>query len=342
MKINLPLSKSKLIVLSLFTVFFISLSVFIGFRDYGVGEDTYNYIKIYNDIGAGFDSKFEPGFVALIKLIHIIGGRVEFVFFVVAFFISVFMYMTFLRLAEPQGAGQLLLSSLFFVSAIMFSSWYFTGVTNGLRHGMSLSVFYYSLTFLKDRRLSLFIGLFILSTLFHRTTAAILPFVIIAIVPLYSLRVSVFSVLFFSAGYYFGLNEAFVKLVSDYSGFGFYEMIKSYAEEGGGWYGFDVRFVLYNVFWFLLPIFLMEMGFIEKNETFVFLIKIFSLLTIFYFIFGFGAYANRWAYPSWLLLPILQSYMIFHMRFSLDSKVLMSFVFPISIILFANRFYGFW
>src|SRR5690606_23492336 len=107
-----------------------------------------------------------------------------------------------IRWVQPDDVGQMVLYSFFFCSAIFLSSWYFTGVTNALRHAMSLSVLYLALSYLRDRQLILFFVLFVVAALFHKTTALVFPFVVLSIFSFFSLRVATICMLLIGFGYF--------------------------------------------------------------------------------------------------------------------------------------------
>ena len=175
---------NALILLVLITIVAV-LSIVSGFRDYSIGMDTYNYMSIFLDYkGSLLDAKHEYGFMFLSKLIFYMGGSVEFFFTVVAFVITIFMFFAFLRLSNIHSRSNLILSSSFFFITICLSDWYFSGVTNGLRHAAALSIMYYSLTFLKENRLSYFVAFFVLSVAFHKSVVLLLPFFILFLLSL--------------------------------------------------------------------------------------------------------------------------------------------------------------
>ena len=284
------------------------------------------------------DAKHEYGFMFLSKLIFYMGGSVEFFFTVVAFVITIFMFFAFLRLSNIHSRSNLILSSSFFFITICLSDWYFSGVTNGLRHAAALSIMYYSLTFLKENRLSYFVAFFVLSVAFHKSVVLLLPFFI-----LFLLSLNFIVLLFFitSIGYFFGVNEYVVKLLSELSGIGLHERISTFLldEEGGeSWKGFNIKFFVYNLFWFIFPFLLIRLRIIKPDKDLYFYIKAFAVFSIFYFVFGFGAFSNRWAYASWLFLPIFQAYMISQMNVSIHIKLLFSiFIIPAAFY-FVSRF----
>lgn len=302
-------------------LFILFLSIFIGFRSVDVGTDTRQYLMLYHSfifpMHYGFSS-IEPGFMffsGLFNFFKLSGG----VFFsCIAFITTLALYLFFIKMSVPLSKMKLLFFSMCFFVCVFFSSWYLTATTNALRQGMAISIIFYALSFLYDRKNYTFIFLALLSCCFHKTNFLLLPFILfLRIVPL---RVVVLFFCFSSLFYVVGINEFLVKFFFNFSGFNLYDEIKNYASSWGGgapWVGFDIRFFAYNVFWFVFPFFLLFFKLITLTERMSFVIKIYCALSVFYFVFGFGAFSNRWAFPSWLFVPILQAFLISNLNWNL-------------------------
>lgn len=340
MKTKTNLNKDKFyIIIFIFIIIFVS--TIIGYRASHIGTDTENYIFIYENINSSIiSSRYEIGFLFLAKTVSKLGGSHQNLFSIISLFVTFFMYMTFLRFSEYKNTNQLIVFSCLFFSLLFTSNWYYTGVVNALRHSMSLSLLYYSISFLKDNRKYQFLIYFILSCLFHQSSILFIPFIVILKSKKLTLKSSTYSFLLFGVGYYFGINEYIVKLISDVSQLGLYEIVRTYGQEAWGevlWEGFNIKFFIYNNFWYFLPFLLYRLRLIDLNENLIFLIKLYSLLCIYYFIFGFGGFSNRWAYPSWLILPILQGYLISNLKVNSHIKIALSLTLVLSTLYFINR-----
>ena len=127
-------------------------------------------------------------------------------------------------------------------------------------------------------------------------------------------------------GYFTSTNELFIEWISMKFNLPIYKLVKFYAVERGEqpgdglYYGFDLKFFIYTIFWPLLLLILSKWKSqsksyeLNKKEVFV-LIKIYFFLSIPYFLLGFGAFSNRFAVLSWFLIPVLQFYSISSLRF---------------------------
>jgi len=221
-------------------------------------------------------------------------------------------------------------------------------VTNGIRQAMAVSLLFFSLIFYHEKKYILFILLSTFSTVLHNSNLLLLPFVFLLNFRFFSLKMSFFAFIFFAFGYVFDFNQYFVRFISDISGFDLYSAIKNYADDGTSvapWVGFDIRFFSYNVFWFALPFVLWYFKLLKVDKNLIFILKIYSLLCVFYFIFGYGAFSNRWAYPSWLFIPILQAYLLSSLKFSYAKGNLMviltasTIFFYFSIFFYVSRYF---
>lgn len=325
--------KKWFIVIPFLIVLSIS-SLFVGFRDFSIGTDTYNYINIYDNAQLSYRDRHELGFYYFTKFFGSIYDNYNFYFFIVCLFVSIFIFLTFAKFIYEKDSNyeknqNIIISLLIFLMCLFLSDWFYTGVTNTLRHSMALSLVYFSLFYLYKKRILLFLSLIILSTFFHQSTIILLPFFIalfFLINKSSNFYISIF--LFFLIFYYLDLNGLFIEKFSSLIGFDLYNTIYYYGDDGLSealWFGFDFRFVLFNIFWFFFPLILIKFDLLDNNDQILkFFIKVFCVLSIYFFIFGFGGFSNRWAYPSWLFLPIYQAYIFSNIKINMYYKVVIA------------------
>lgn len=296
------------------------ISIFIGTRAIDVGSDTESYIRHFNNssLNSGIYDRFEIGFSLLMQLFSKSVANVE-VFFT---FLAMVITLTYIKIFKITYSNCFLDRNpstkvfMVFLSLLLFSSWYVTATTNGLRQGLSLVFVYWALTelFYSFKKLNFFI-LSSIAMSFH--------FSAILVLPLFFIHYIRFKYVFFiwaliGGGYVLGLNEMIVKLVSEALALPVYDYVKYYTLDddskhlGGGLYnGFDVFFFLYTVFWPMLFLFNLKVNFRTKYrgydlEKLYALAKIYFGLSSIYFIFGFGPFSNRYALFSWFFVPIIQ------------------------------------
>lgn len=317
-------NKKSLLVLIILGII---VSALIGLRSSDVGRDTVSYISYFSDsVVYGVIDKFEFGFSYLLYFISNTINSVDFFFFIIALIITscyiIFFYKLYLKLFKPHrsSVGRYII----FFTILLFSSWYYTLTTNGIRQGVSIAFIYLALYYLfYEQKKVKFIIISLLAISFHLSAIVILPIFLF-----YKTR---FRLVFIAwvlsgIGYFTSTNELFIEWISIKFNLPIYQLVKFYAVERGEqpgdglYYGFDLKFFIYTIFWPLLLLILSKWKSqsksyeLNKKEVFV-LIKIYFFLSIPYFLLGFGAFSNRFAVLSWFLIPVLQFYSISSLRF---------------------------
>lgn len=332
----------KVFIFLFFILLLVVSSYFVGIRDVSIGTDTISYINIFDGALHSERYRHEIGFYLFAKFFTFFSNSYYFYLGAINFFIGLIMYITFLSFLKTNNNAQLFIYSCFFFITIFLSNWYFTGVVNAIRHAMALSIVFFSLNFLFKKKYLYFLIGMVFASMFHKSVSLLIPFLSMTYWDRITLRKIASIFLLTLVGYASNINEKIISFLSNLTGIGLYEAISLYGVDGGDgnglWVGFDYRFTAYNVFWFLLVIFLIRFKLLDrKDEVLVFLIKIYLILSIFYFIFGFGGFANRWAYPSWLFLPIFQAYILSIIKVNIYIKFILSLFVLIAILYFINR-----
>lgn len=325
-----------------FLFIFLLASYFVGVRDIDDISDTATYVKIYNQIDIYFWEGLEYGFVAFAGAFSLFDLSYHYFFSGCFLLVSLFLSLTFLRINYNELTSSQFVPFFIFVGLLFSSSWFYTATTNGLRQGIALSILYFSLTFLFDsvkRRIVTFFVFFVISCFFHKTLVLLVPFLIPLFISSLSVRVYGAGFVVFGLFYFLGVNEWFVSLFSELVGNSIYKDVLTYCEHcwmEPGWFGFNYKFFLYTVFWFLVSFVFLEFGFIEreKEKQVAHAIKLYCLLAIFYFVFGFGGFANRWAMTAWLFIPVLQAVVLS----SLNVSSRLKFIFALFMFCFYFRF----
>ena len=309
-------------VLPLFYLFSLVVSVLIGVRSHDVGSDTIMYIEHFDKSGLETNQldRFEPGFELLMLLINKLGGNADFFFFLIAFIITLTYLIFFKNICLQSKKNHFVNLSDFSIifTCLLFSNWYLTLTTNGIRQGVSIVLLYmalYYLVFLKKRWV--FLTLFLFSISFHYSSLIVLPFIFL-------LRFNLKSIfilwLLFGVFYIFDINEHLIFMLSDGLNLPLYEFIKLYSLEKGqlpgtGLYeGFNSLFFAYTIFWPIL-LFIIIKSFPLKSlnhhsESVLKVVSCYLILCLPYFIFGFGPFANRYAFFAWFLVPLVQYFIL--------------------------------
>lgn len=302
-----------IIILGLLVSFLISI------RSSDVGKDTETYITHFEDAkntSSVMDEGYELGFSILMYYTAKSTGSVTLFFFIIAGFITLSYLFLFSKIyGQLNNKSPSLNEYSIILTLLLLSSWYYAMTTNGIRQGLSLSSMYISLYYLvfEDKKLrALFFYLIALS--FHNSA-----FLIIPLIAIYKLPLSSIFILWAltGLGYSTGVNEMMIESISSYLKIPLYDFIKSYGilknSSGKAPYtGFDVRFFFYTIFWPILSIIsikyhlrLKKINQINMNKFYL-IIKLYLILSIPYFVLGFGGYSNRYAVLAWFLIPLVQ------------------------------------
>lgn len=325
--------------------FLVILSFLIAFKAEMVGSDASiyarkfikaNFIEISEYIESIIKFNFfELAFDIFLKLISLLNSSKYFFFFCVAFTITYLQFLSY----KKSKVGKNIFHDLFFISTLLFSSWYITEVTNGIKQGLSLSILYFAIfNYLKNLNYLRFIIFSCISISFHLPQIIILPFLLLVNFRLKFVYLIWFILLIF---YIIGFNELIIKKLSYFFDLKIYKEIKFYGYKTNGvgfdrWVGLQWDFLIYTAFFAILPIILRLTKLIKlkRNMNLIFVIKIYLILCMAYFVFGFGPYSNRFAIMCWFLIPIFQSSLFANIKFTNNSLLLISLSFISFAILY--------
>ena len=320
-----------------FFLFFVIISLLVAFRKDSVGSDSYRYVGrfVRASLEEGIlSSRFDIGFIYFMELVGVFTSSPTVFFFFIALLISMLLYSSY----KSASIGNRIYHDIFFVSFLLLSGWYITELTNGIRQGMALSILYWAIfTQLRVSNYIKFLLLFFLSVSFHFSVLLILPFLILIKLSLKNLSCIWFLTLFF---YILGFNELIVATLSQALNIEIYDMIKYYSVsdvtelDSTRWVGLQWNFLIYTVFFGMLS---MGVFFFKKNElinreSFAFIIKVYLIISLVYFVFGFGPYSNRYAVMAWFFLPFLQIAVMIQIKLSLNSLNALATLLPIIAI----------
>lgn len=298
----------QLRVSSLYVRFGIAMSLIavviaVGFRPDTVGADTFGYLSYYKRIiqenltAFRYDYLFEI-IIRVLAFLNFSGGA----------FLTFFTLINFINLIYlTKNMSDYLLSKvsfyrLFFllVSMCCLSPFFFASQTNVLRQGVSIPLLFICYLFLLERRRTILIlGLAFLALGFHHTTIFYLIFA-----PLLYFKYSLIIRTAFIMAFFY--STGIVRYLLQHFCFGFYNKIMTYGDILGHKTGLRYDFVLFTLgaglmFHWLGNIFLRD---VEQKQFFN-LLKIYWILTLPFFFFGFGFFSDRYLLPPWIYLSIL-------------------------------------
>jgi hypothetical protein len=299
------------------------VAAIVGIRPTYVGSDTDAYIRVFRGIFSGGGDRYEPGFVYLVKIFGFFSKRYEFVFFVISFFVT-FIYLLlsiyFARRFQYKEQSKIIFFTCIF---LLFSSWFFVALVNGIRQGLSLPILYFSIILMLDKKHIYSVLMFGISVSFHYSSILFLPFFVLIFFG-FRFVLLVFSLLGFL--YFLGVNEVLVRISSQALSLPVYDLVKGYADGAQRWNGFAWEFFVYTVFWPILFLFIYFFGYLKPySYRFVFdSLKIYLILCLPYFVFGFGSFSNRYGFIAWFFIPFLLSVLLANLRLAFSQYFILA------------------
>ena len=145
---------------------FIVLFCVSGFR-YNVGMDfKYTYVYTFEKILSGSRNvRADIGFYLLNKIIIFLGGSVQWIFIITSFIINFFV----IRSIFCQSKNKMLSFFIYICGTFFFFS------LNGIRQSIAISIFYYSLKYIENKRFDKYLLCNIIGCLFHNSAIIFIP-----------------------------------------------------------------------------------------------------------------------------------------------------------------------
>lgn len=335
---NVSAVSANLLMRSFWLVLFSILAYFVASRNPDIGTDTQNYID-YFDVATTLPLRnTEPGFYYLSILIKMLTDNVFWFFLYIYILVTGLMFISFRCFSGELSRSYC--AYYLFSGILLFSSWYFVAVANGLRQGISLAILYMSLGLFFRRNYVASMFFLVISFSFHYSSFLILPFLCLLF---FSFRIVAFFFVILSLSYPLGVNEFLVERASALGGVDVYSKIKDYSSEDPVWYGFNFNLFLYTVFWafFFYLIIRFFSRYLVNQVLLVNCLKAYFVLCMPYFVFAFGSFSNRYGFIAWFFLPILQSVFILSVNLpALVRLVLSLLVLLLGILSFSEWFWS--
>lgn len=315
----------------------VAISFVVGSRNVEIGADTIVYYKYFYFDDKPFKYGYEPIFVIINKLFNFF--NIDFSYYLAFIYI---VFTTFLLAATKnfldflEFFGEKKYWYIYITVFLFISSWYLTFSFNGIRNGLALSFFYFSLSLFFGKKYFLAFVFYIISCFTHYSIFLFFPFFVIFFI---SFEIVTFIWIFVFFLYPFGVNELLFDLIYNHTGISVFNYFKNYASSYDvPWHGFVWKFYLYTLFYFLL-IFISIFYFVENKRFFQRVSILYMFLTFPYLFFGFAAYPNRYAALAWLFIPMMQAFIYLALPIAEKNKLLLfAVVFPFSLYFFIRNF----
>jgi len=331
-----------------FYFFFIIIQVLVifhlsAFRDLSVG-DTRNYTDYFlrfSDNNGDFETRFEPLFNLISYFVYLVFDDDYRAFLIIFTILNIFSTLFVIRKIIDVIDVDTLDYKLFYVfstlSFLLSSSWFFSSMTNGIRQGISINFLILALVYFCESKFRKFLLFSIVSICFHYSSVL---FILTTPALLFLSFHQFFIILLISTVlYYVGAYEYVIFILSDFTNVPLYSSINSFDEGYALWSGFQIKFVLYNTF-FAIAFYSISRYLSKGCSKTELLVKIYFFLTCNYFLFGFGGYSNRFAFPSWLYIQFILPYLFLKLFPRGNLKLIFSLIlFPIGIGLYTYRLF---
>lgn len=148
-----------------YLIFLSVLILFAGLR-YNVGVDYQSYKDFFNLVLSGNNIYMEDSFVLLVKLIDLIDGEEQLLYFIYAF-LTVFFTSKFIEYFSLNKVFSLYIYLTFAV--------FYLASFNGIRQSLAVAIFMYSIKFIVERNLFKYILLIMIATFVHKTAVLMFP-----------------------------------------------------------------------------------------------------------------------------------------------------------------------
>lgn len=299
------MSKNDLLKCMVFLFFWMVVCIFVATRNIENHADSLAYSLYFQRVlDEGLVFRFEPLFsLSVFAISNITNDTV--ICFLLLFLLLNFFY--FILWKVINDIGKISVYVLFFF--LLSSSWFYVSSVNGIRQGLATPLVMIAfIKYYKGDMLKAIIW-YSLSLGFHTSSILLLPFVFII-----KFRLEVLIGMFFLSSllYFFGIYEGIVKAISELIGLPVYKLISGYAGEDALWVGFQPMHVLYTMFYAAFYYSFYKFFFKNKinirgQRQFEILLSMYLSFSISYFVFGFGAFSNRFAFFAWSLIPVMWS-----------------------------------
>ncbi|WP_162262913.1 EpsG family protein [Legionella jamestowniensis] len=283
------------------------LALATGCRPLFVGSDTISYVISYQSLSLGINSyNYEFLFALFANCFAQCFSSTEFFFTALA----IINYSILLLLAiQINSFLKLKNTHIIFLLLIIFSSFspfFYAIQVNVIRHGvaiLALLLFYLLLLNRAGFLKLVLVGLFALG--FHKTTVVYIGLSGLLFFSYSFVSRTVFILAFLYAS---GITKKAIFLFSQYSPINLYEKIYSYGLTAGYNSGNRIDFTSFTLIsgliFFIIAKYLL-VG--ENKKKFMQFLKIYWILTIPFFIFGFASFADRYLLPAWVYLCVLSA-----------------------------------
>ncbi|MDX1347439.1 MAG: EpsG family protein [Thiomicrorhabdus chilensis] len=302
------------------------LVVLVGQRSELLGTDTPIYRAMY-ELVKGCQCllhKVEPGFDYLMlsmARLHLSTPQYLAVVSAIQFGLTIYVakrMALFLNYQQVQSIKWVLI----FMGLMLVSPFFMSAQVNVLRQSISvLFVLLVALSLLQGRYYqSLLWALFAIS--FHTSALMFLLF-LSGVFLSFNLVVGLSLILF--TLYVSGATEILIEMFSSVSGLSIYQAISGYRTDAVYQSGVRIEFAVFSIFPLVLYFMAQQLDVIHKTQWLARLqpvLKVYLLLLIPFWLFGWANYSDRFAWSAWFAMPLFLTVFVFPVLHKLSAALL--------------------
>lgn len=298
----LRFSRKSLLNSGALIAFLIAIAVLYGLRTPENHSDSARYASYFLSLGeVGYNLAYEPLFFFLTKAVAELSDSVAVYFIVLILLYRLFYYWLATRCAIVFGfdRNKLLWFYGFLVGFQLLSNWHYVLSVDAIKQGLAIPFIIMALLAMQQHQRLYSLIFLLVATSLHFSTILLLPFLLVVIMPLSLLRI---SFLVFSGLYITQLNSDLVLALQQFTSIPIYDRILAFAYGSNKYYGFDLRFLLYSLFLCFLSEFVLY-----HNSKYRPVHKVVLVFAMFFFIFAFANFTNRYAFYLWSTGPLIMA-----------------------------------
>ena len=327
----------KIINITILILIICVVAYFIGMRDLSIGTDTPMYVRLYNAVLSGADTRInEFFFLFLVKVSSALGVGPSGFLYVISF-LSILGLLYFYHKSTDLFPEKTTVSTkvFFIVTAFaitMISPFFWNAELNVIRAGLSIPLFLTGALFLYQKKYFASLVFVLFAVLTHYSSLLFVPL-------LYLLRVKEKTLLIvyilLSLLYVTGISQKIFMIVSqklytiDYLTY----YLKNALDERGYRAGVRYDFWLFTTFFFYMIYRIRNTSALSD-----FLFRIYMLLTVPFLFLGYINFSDRLLLAAWNVIPLLGAlYMTKYVQtnmYSYAMSILLLLVFSVSSLVF--------
>ncbi|MFC3653465.1 EpsG family protein [Dyella humi] len=309
---NITTNARVMLSMMLVAAAFLFSDLVVGLRSIDVGTDTYVYEEVYRELRGGpIETRFEPGFLLVTRLLSILGFSVE-TYQCVLFGLLLLMVVLAARhyfnyLGSTRGYMTFLIAGVMF---LFISPMFVNASINAVRQGLAALPVFTALLAFHQRQWRTFFIYGVIATCFHYSSLLYLAFAPLLLVNLKLLRIA--ALLAFIA-YCTGVTMIVVRAAVP----ALYNAVMDYSLGAKYKSGVRLDFAVFSIFWYALPF--MMSGLVRKpfntrlkDSTAVYLVMLLPFFAV-----GWGNFSNRFLLSSYMAISLMVAAIFFHSRLSI-------------------------